>query len=423
MILGLIIFNGFFAASEIAIISMRRSKTAELTRKGLKSAKIIGHFQSHPENFLATIQVGITLVSTIASAYGGASLTHKIAPYFENFPIAVISNNPEVTAFILVVLLISYFSLIFGELVPKSLALRYSNKIALAVSYPLRFFSIIFYLFVKFLTFSTNLMLATIKDKASFTEAKLSEEEIRFLIKESEKAGTIEKREHEFIENIFEFGDLDVQKVMIPHNKMYLLDITEPPGRVLKKMIAKTHSRIPFYEKSEENIIGILYIKDLISKLVKKQKIDIRDLLRPPLYMPETESLHDVLQEFKKTKTHMAIVLDEHGGVSGLVTLEDILEEIVGEINDEADVDTDEIIALADGSYLVDGSSLVTDINHQLITDIPEDEAYNSVSGFILHTIRKFPKKGAVITYKNLEIKIKEVTKKRIKSVIIKKTD
>lgn len=421
IIFALILLNGFFAAAEIAIIAMRRSKTKELIKQGDKKAKTVLFFQQNPEKFLATIQVGITLASTFAAAFGGMSIVEKITPYIESINISFISTNAETISFITIVLLIAYFSLILGELVPKSLALQFADKVALFVSYPVKVAYYIFFVFVKFLTFSSNLILRIFKDQTSFSESKLSEEEIRYLIQESKDAGTIEKREHKFLENVFDFGDLEVAKVMVPHNKIISFDINESPSKIIKQLIKRNYSRLPIYDEYRDNIVGILYSKDIMVKLAKKQKVVIRDLLRPPLFVPSTQRLHDVLQFFKKQKMHLGIVLDEHGGVDGIVTLEDIIEELVGEINDENDNISTEIQIEKDNVFLVEGSTSITYFNEVLQTSLPEDAQYNSISGFILEQLRRMPKKGEHFPYKNLTFTIKEVTEKRIKSIQVKK--
>lgn len=422
LILGLILLNGFFAASEIAIISLRRSKTKELVKKGVQSALIIDHFQQNHQKFLATIQVGITFVSTIASAFGGAQVVEDVAPLLRRVPYEFISSNAEIIAFFLVVVLISYLSLVLGELVPKSLALRFTQRIALFVSYPISLCSSVFSVFVKILTASSNLLMLPFKGKQSYMDANLSEEEIRAMLEESREAGTIEKREHDFIENVFDFGDLEVGKVMIPHNKMDVIDIELDEEEFIKKMLKHNHTRIPIYEDQVDNIIGILYSKDVFARIAKGQKIKIRELLRSPLFVPSAQRLHDVLQKFKKEQTHMAIVLDEHGGVDGLVTLEDILEEIVGDIQDEVDKINKEIRKQEDGTYLVDGSTPITDFNRVIDTSLPEDGSYNSISGFILDLVKRFPKKNEKIKCENLEFEIVEKTRKRIKTIKVRKT-
>ena len=413
--------NGFFAASEIAIIALRRSKTKQLVNKGVKSAEIIDDFQHHHQKFLATIQVGITLVSTFASAFGGAQVVDDLTPLLAKVPIEAISSNAEILAFFFVVLVISYLSLVLGELVPKSLALRFTEDIALFVSYPIKFFSTVFSVFVKILTLSSNLILRPLRSKQSYIDAKLSEEELRTMLEESKEAGTIEKREHEFIENVFDFGDLEVGKVMVPHNKMDVFDVELTGKDLVKKMLQHNHTRVPIYEDQVDNIIGVIYGKDVFAKIAKRQKINIRELMRPPLFVPTTQRLHDVLQKFKKEKMHMAIVLDEHGGVAGLVTMEDILEEIVGDIEDEVDKLDKEIQQQDDGSYIVEGSTSITDFNRVLDTDLPEDAPYNSISGFILDLVKRFPKKGEKIQHENLEFRIKDKTKKRIKTIAVRK--
>jgi CBS domain containing-hemolysin-like protein len=265
-------------------------------------------------------------------------------------------------------------------------------------------------------------VLKPFKDSTSFSESKLSEEEIRYMILESREAGTIEKREHKFLENVFDFGDLEVGKVMVPHNKITTFDIEEPVEKIIELILRRNYSRIPVYEREKDNIIGILYSKDIMVKLAKKEKINIRDMIRPPLFVPSTQRLHDVLQKMKKAKIHMVVVLDEHGGVDGVATLEDIIEELVGEISDETDLASTEIQKQKDGSYLVDGSTSITFFNEILKSEIPEDAQYNSISGFLLEFLRRFPENDEKISFKNLQFVIKEVTAKRIKTVQVKKT-
>ena len=421
VILALILLNGFFAATEIAIISLRKSKTRELINKGFKRAQYIAELQEHPERFLATIQVGITIITTLTSAYGGARLVDDIAPLIAQIPLDIISQNSGPIAFIVIVLLISYFSLILGELVPKSLALAFTDKIALFASYPIKLFSKFTYIIVKFLTFSTNVILAPFKKNIEESDTRYSEEEIRHLLAESKKSGEIEQREHEMIENVFEFGDLEVGKIMIPQSRIHAFEISDPPGDISAALIESGYTRVPIYEEHLDNVLGILYSKDLFERQLRGKKVDLKTLLRPTIFVPTTQSLHDILHRFKREKMHMAVVVDEHGGVVGLVTLEDILEEIVGDIADETDVLNKEILSQPDGSFVVDGTTLITDFNKKLDTEIPEDGRTTSISGFLLELLKRFPSKGEIITYKNLQFKVREKTQKRIIKVIVKK--
>ncbi len=419
-ILLLILLNGFFAAAEIAIVSLRKSRTNELIKSGNKKAIEIKHFQDNPEQFFATIQVGITLVTTLASAFGGAIFVEKLSTIISLINIPYIKPYIHIISFTIIVILISYFSLVLGELVPKSFALKYSEKVALFVSYPIKFFSIIFKYSIKFLTWSTNIVLKPFKDDVSFTESRLSEKELRYLIKEGCKAGTIDKTDEQLIENVFEFGDLEIEKIMTPHNKMIAIDIAKDTKEILDIVEQENYSRIPFYSGRLNNIIGILYTKDLIWKFKNNEKFKIRNILRPPLFVPATQKLNDVLQKFKENRTQIAIVLDEYGGVIGLVTLEDILEEIVGDIKDESDKISSDIEKQKDGSYIIEGSVPITDINKKLKTTIPENEPYDSISGFLLYKMHKFPKENEIYKYNNLTFKILKTSKKRILKIKIK---
>lgn len=422
IILALILLNGFFAATEIAIISLRKSKTKELMNKGIASAKIINELQEKPEKFLATIQVGITVVTTLASAYGGARLIDDIAPAIAKIPNFFFQEYSELLAFTSVVVLISYFSLILGELVPKSLALSFTEKIARFSSYPIRTFARLTSFLVKILTVSTKVVMAPFKPFIKEAEAHHSEEEIRYLLAKSSEEGQIETREHEMIENVFEFGDLYVEQVMVPQNRITAVDISSSHDEIIEKIVASGYTRVPVYEGHLDNTVGIIYVKDFFAKMAHHQRIKIKEIMRPAIFVPSKQNLHDILQRFKKEKMHMAMVVDEYGGVVGLVTLEDILEEIVGDIADETDQVEKEIVERPDGTFMVDGTALITDINERIGLELPEDTDANSISGFLLGILKRWPKRGEKVEYGNAKFIIKKKTKKRITKVRVIKT-
>lgn len=421
-VLLLILLNGFFAGMEMALISLRKTRVQKLLDEGHKKAKLIKKLQEDPESFLATIQVGITLVSTVASAFAGASMAEKIVPLLQQTNISWLDDNAYALSFGFVVLLVSYFSLVLGELVPKSLGLKYSEKFALFAVYPVYALSKIFYPFVKFLTFSSNIILKPFKDSTNFSENKLSEEEIRTLIYEGRKAGTIEKREHEILENVFEFSDMTVGKIMTTSKEVVAFDVDQPVDKTIEKVIESGYTRIPFYKDTFDNIIGILNVKDLLKKMSKgNQEINLRDLLSPPFFVPNSQKVSDVLHKFQKNKTHMAIVTDEHGEVDGLVTLEDILEELVGDIADEKDEAPDEITKFKDNWYIVKGGTSIIDFNRYFKSHLPEDSQFTTISGFILHQTGRFPESGDLVEFEDLQFKVREKSQRTVSSVLVRR--
>ncbi|MBI3394313.1 MAG: HlyC/CorC family transporter, partial [Spirochaetia bacterium] len=317
IILLLVVLNGFFAGSEIAIISFRKSRVHALMGQGSRTARVIHGLQSNPDSFFATIQIGITVIGTLASVFGGVELVPVLTPYVRMIPYA--GNFAEQISFVLLVGGISYLTLVFGELVPKSLALHYSERFALVVAYPLLVFSRVFFAFTRFLTFSSNLFLRLFKDRTSFSETRLSAEEIRHLLEEGVKAGTIERSEHEMIENVLDMNETAAREVMVPRVDMVAVAADMSDDEILK-LVETYHSRLPVYADGLDNVMGILHLKDLMRVLARKEKVRLADIVRPGYFVPESMKIGSILKEMQKRKTHMAIVVDEFGGTSGLLT-------------------------------------------------------------------------------------------------------
>jgi magnesium and cobalt exporter, CNNM family len=416
----LTLLNGFFAGSEIALISLRKGRVNELAKRFPQRAKIIKDLQSDPETFIATTQIGISVITIVASAFAGTRLASHIAPYFQSIP--ALRHQADLISFVLIVIFVSYITLVFGELVPKSLALRSPERFALVTSYPVYWISRVASPLIKFLTFSSNLVLAPFKDSTSFMESKMSEEELRILLQEGQKAGTIEPREHQILENVFEFSDTVVEHIMTSAAHITALDIGDPVQANVARAVESEYSRIPVYEGDINNVVGILNVKDLLPFIGKDLKeINIRSLLLPPLFVPTTQKISDLLQKFQKKKMHIALVTDEHGQVDGLVTLEDVLEEIVGEISDETDEVKRDIIRQKNGAYRVEGTTLIVDFNRYFKTDIPDDDNFTTISGYILDSLSRFPESGDVITYRDLEFRVIEKTDRMIQAVSVQR--
>lgn len=418
----LILFNGFFSGTEIALISMRKSRLKQLVKEGNKKAALAETILKNPEEFLATVQVGITLISTLASAFAGANIANAIAPLLQTAPWPFIAENAVGLSLVIVVAAITYLSVTIGELIPKSLGIKFSEKFTLFAVQPVYLLSKIAYPVTKFLTISSNLVLKIFGDKTSFTETKLTEEELRTILYESHKAGTLEKQEHEILDNVFDFSDIAAGQIMTPRPKIFAVDIGEPNEKNIESIIESGYTRIPVFKDHMDNIIGVINIKDLIKAMhADKNFRDLETLIHKIHFVPNTQRISDLLRKFQKEKIHMAMVTDEHGDIDGLVTIEDILEEIVGDIADESDEATKLIIRLKDGSHQVDGSLSIVDFNRYFKANIPEDQPYTTVSGLLLDKLEKIPDIGTKTVIENIEFTIKEKTERVIVSVTVRK--
>ena len=406
----LILFNGFFTGSEIAVISIKQVILDEMIKKGKGRARLIASLKKQPDRFFATVQIGVTLLSTLASVYGGSRLMRYLHPYLES-----LSLDPQYTGYIeegalvFMVLTISYLSLVFGELIPKSLALRYAASFSLLVAYPLYFFSRIFSGFTFFLTFSSNLVLGLFhKGQTSFSETRLHEEEIRQILQEGVKVGAIEHSEQQIISNVFEINDTSAREIMTPRVNLTALSSEAPLKEIESTVFDGKHSRVPVFQESLDKIEGVLHVKDYMRMRIQGSKQNLEELLRPAYYVPESMKIDKILEEMRRRRTHMAIVVDEYGGTAGVVSMEDILEEIVGDIQDAAEAPSEQtILALPTGRHLISGSCSISEFNEYFPShQIPESEGYNSIAGFIIEKAGGFPEVGEKIEFTHLEFEL-----------------
>jgi len=351
----LILLNGFLAGTEIAVISARKTRVKQLTEGGRRNADILLKLKDDPERFLATIQVGITLVGALASAIGGAASVEVLGPILKQVPIKWVALSAEPIAIGLVVVLITYFTLIFGELVPKSIALRYPESIALGTARAVDFFSRIGHVFIQILTWSSTIVLKPFGIRAAAEKAHITEEEVKMLIREGGKHGVFEPTEERILQSVFAFTDMSVKEVMIPTTQMVTIQIDQTTQEIMTIMEKEQFSRYPVYGDEPNDIMGVLYAKDFLTIMAKTGKIDIRKIIKPSFYIPATMKISLLLREMQKKRVHMALVVDEYGGISGLVSIEDLIEEIVGEIRDEYDTESP-VCKLSDGSWLIDAA-------------------------------------------------------------------
>ena len=420
IILFLTLLNGFFSMSEIALVTVRKTRMAELAKAGNSRAKRVVRLQQDPEILFATIQIGISVITIAASAFAGANLTEKLVLFVEKINLPLLSDNAHGLSFVIVVALVAYVNITIGELIPKSLGLRFAEQVALFASYPIYFLSRASVWLIKLLNVTSNIVLRIFKDSTSFIESRISQEEIRSLISEGHNAGTVDAHEYRIIENVFDFSDLSVDKIMIPRTEVFALDIESSPKEVFSKAIESGYSRIPVFKGSFSNMVGILYTKKLLQYFNRNSEdLQLEEFLMKTYFVPSTMKISEVLQRMQKRKVHLALVTDEHGEVEGLVTLEDILEEIVGDISDETD-EPNKNIHESNGVFLVLGNTPIVDFNKFFNTAVPEDAGFNTISGFILDNLKRFPKKGEEIKYENILFTVKDSTSRTVKSVEVK---
>jgi putative hemolysin len=418
LIFFLILANGFFAGSEIAIINSRKSRIKTLAGEEKPKAKKLLALKEDPDKFLSTIQVGITVIGTLASAVGGAAAVQVLTPVLEKVPVAAVSGAAQPLSIVIVVALISYFTLILGELVPKSLGIRFSEKIALFVAAPLTVLSKITAPLVAILTTSTRFVLTLMGMSRRADTTLMTEEEIRLILKEGEEKGVLDETEHELIHSIFDFADRSVKDVMIPHPKIHAIDRSWKKNEILKFISEKGLTRYPVYDGTLDNVVGILNNKDVLNLLVNRERFDIEHIIYPPLFIPDSKLVSDLLREMQKKRTHLALVVDEYGDVSGLVTMEDLLEEIVGEIEDEHDGASDDMVKkYKDGTMIIDGSTSIRDLNNLYGMELENSDDFETIAGLILAKLQTIPKGGEVIRHDGYKFTVVDVEKNRIVKV------
>lgn len=412
----LILLNAFFAASEIAFISLNDAKIDMQAKDGNKKAKKIKKMLENPSKFLATIQIGITLAGFLSSAFASEAFASELAPVLHNLVPSVDVSVWNSIAIVLITIILSYFTLIFGELVPKRIAMKYYEKIAFATIGVIRFISIVTAPFVRFLTFSTNIV-SKIFGISGNEEETVTEEEIRMMVDVGEEKGSIDKEEREMINNVFEFNDKTASEIMVPRKEVYALDMNLSISKVIEEISDNEdfrYSRIPVYDETIDEIKGIVYIKDILLS-TKNKSVKVKNLVKEAYYIPETKPLNELFEDLRKNRKQIAIVVDEYGGTAGIVTMEDILEEIVGEIYDEYDLVENNIEKVDENTYVLNGSVSVGDVEKALDIEIPEGD-YETISGYLIEELGRIPdeKEKPVIETDEVIYKIEAVKDKRI---------
>ncbi len=425
ILFALILVNAFFAMSEIAIITLNDLKIQRMAEDGDKKAKKILKLTENPSYFLSTIQIAITLAGFLTSAAAAENFAGPLAAFMAKW--FSLEGNPawlSTVALVVVTIIISFFSLVLGELVPKRIAMQKYEKISFAIVHILLFFKKIFTPIVKVLSFSTNIIVRLFGLDPNANEEEVTEEEIRMLVDAGEEKGVIEESQKEMINNIFEFDDIIAADVMTHRTDVYAVDISDSLTDILPVATENGYSRIPVFDEELDNIKGVLYVKDLLKYVGKPlpKSFKLANLLRPAYFFPESKRCGDLFNEMNEQRIQMAFICDEYGGIAGIVTIEDLLESIVGNMQDEYDNEEEEIEQISETTFNLDGSTDIEEVAESLNIEFPEGE-YDTIAGFIMSELGRIPSEDEqpVIEFGGYSFKVAEVDERRIERVIAEK--
>ena len=405
----------------MAVLSARKTHIASLAAAGNPNARLVEQVQKNPHRFLATVQIGVTVVGSFASAIGGAAAIEYLKPLLQRAPFDFIRHAADPISIALVVIGISYLFLVLGELAPKTIGLQYADRIALVVARPIRTLSIVAAVAVRFLTLSNRAVLALLRIKPREGHAFITREEVQQVLSEGSETGALTETEHKYIENVFEFTHTAVHEVMVPRTRIIALNLELPREDILRTIRENLYSRYPVYRGDMDHIVGFVHSKDiLLGRIFTEGEFDLAGIIRTPLFVPEGKKVSSLLKEMQRKRIHLALVVDEYGILSGLVTTEDLLEELVGEIEDEHDIgETRRFQKLPDGSLLVDALLPINDIEELLGVDLGDFLPYDTLAGLILDRLGRIPEKGEKMEWQNYLLTCEEVTKTAIQKVRI----
>ncbi len=421
LLLVLILVNAYFAMAEIAVISLNDAKMEKMAEEGNKKARLVLKLTKNPTRFLSTIQIGITLAGFLTSASAATSfaemLTSAVTKAIPSLPVDVVSP----VAVVLITLVMSYFSLVLGELVPKRIGMQIPEKVAFTVAKPLLFISKVTGPFVRFLSFSTNLVVKICGFDPNADEESVTEEEIRMMVDVGGEKGVIEDDQKEMIDNIFEFDDIDAGDVMTHRTDVVAADVNDiTVDDFIQLAIENGRSRIPLYEEDIDNIVGIVYVKDLLKYIGKQMpaKNLLRDIMREPYFVPESKSCGELFKEMRARRLQMAVVVDEYGGTAGIVTIEDIVEAVMGNIQDEYDHEDEEISKIDDNTFTVDGTIDFEEIEELIGKELPEGD-YETLAGYVIDELQCIPKDGEMneVVFENVKFTVLSVEDRRIEKI------
>jgi putative hemolysin len=416
----LILLNGFFAMAEMAVVSARKARLQHAAELGREGARVALELKRDPGRFLSTVQIGITVISVVASAFGGAALADTLAQHLEAFP-GWVTDYAKSISFAVVVILISYFTLIVGELVPKRLALSRPEYIAARLSWLLQMMAWVSGPAERFLSASSNLVLRLIPMRSG-EPSPVTEEEITLMLREATAAGHFQAAETAMVQMVFRLGDRRVSAVMTPRTQVEWLDLTDSEDENRRKIRDSAYSRFPVVENGPQHVVGIVQVKDLYTAVLAGRPFDLRSALRPPLFVPNTVTALRALEIFKKSGAPMALVVDEYGDFEGVVTLHDILQSLVGDIADPADADSQAVVRRDDGSWLVDGMVTVDEVRD--LTGLPrlpgeDSDDFQTLGGFMMARINRVPKVADRIMVDGFRFEVVDMDGRRVDRVLI----
>lgn len=420
IIVILILANGVFSMAEMAVVSSRKARLRQMVDEGDSGARIALELTANPNQFLSAVQVGVTLMATLTGAFGGAIMSDELARYLISIYPALAQYSQRV-ALALVVISITFFSLVAGELVPKRIALSNPERIASWAASPLSAFSRIIYPVILLLSKSTELILNAMGIK-SYVEPLVTEEEIKIMIDQGTTAGVIAEVEQDIVERVFSLGDRKVNSIMTPRGEIVWIDIDDTLEEIHRKTARGPYTIFPVCSKKLDNVIGLIQSKDILNCDLMKKKIDLRPLLLPPLFVPECMRALKVLEKFKQTGIHLAIVLDEYGSVQGIVALVDLLEGLVGDIPHIHELDEPQILRRSDGSWLVDGTVPVDDFKEELeIYKLPDEDegAYQTMAGFMMTRLKKIPSTGDKFEWGGYRFEVMDMDEHRVDKLLV----
>jgi len=418
VIASLVIVNGFFAASEISLISLRKSRVRHLVKSGNPAARRVQRLQEEPERFLATVEIGITLVGTLAAAIGGIIAVVHLKPMLLSFQIGFIQKAAEPLSVAIVVGLITYFTIVIGELVPKSIGIRHSERIAFFTAKPIEFLSRTLSLILRVLDLSNKCVMRLFQIEKGQESSFISEDEVKYLIREGRKSGVFEPSEEDLIHSVFRFTDTLVKEVMVPRTEIVAVEKSSDIDSILRKMNEQGFSRLPVYSETIDNIIGIVYLKDILALHMENRPVQLSSVLRKPYIVPPNKNVSVLLKEMREKRIHLALVGDEYGGTDGLVTMEDLIEEIVGDIRDEQEQELREIHEVAANRYVIDGRTDIGKVNEKLGVKLPEDE-FETLGGFVLGLFGRLPAEGDQVRHENMLFTVLRLRRNRISRIRI----
>ncbi|MBQ3185214.1 MAG: HlyC/CorC family transporter [Firmicutes bacterium] len=413
----LILINAYFAAAEMAIVSANKNRIRTLANEGNKKAVILNKLIDEPNKFLSAIQVVITLAGFLTSAEAAISFSDDVGAWLEGFGIPY----GEEIAVIIVTLVLSFFTLVFGELFPKRLAMLHADGMALAMAKPISFFAKILKPFVWLLSITVTILLKICRQRTDVTNVEYSEDDIVSMLEAGQESGELKEEGKKMITGIFAFDDMLAYEVMTPRTDVFSIDVNAPTEEYIDELMELRYSRIPVYEDDSDDIIGILYIKDYLIKAREDgfDNVDIRPILRKPYFVPETKNIDSLFFELQTTKQHIAILIDEYGGFSGIVTMEDIIEEVMGDIDDEYDEEEPEIQKISDDTYIMDGGMDLDDIDEELNINLVSDNS-ETIGGFIIDILGEIPDEediGKEVIFENYRFRLDSVKDRRIEQI------